>query len=127
MGCGDISFLDGGTLTNSTVVSPQIANGTIQSSTFDNGTITALSSIDDSSLEKLVDGMAKLPANKLAPLLEALLKAVQSVPGSAPTSSEESSLPTTIVGDRTSLMGAPASWQKFGETTFVFPLYKVSA
>lgn len=73
MGCGDISFLEGGTLNNSTLINAQVANAELQSSTFDNGTIKELANIDNSSLEKISDGIANLSTDKLLTLFRALI------------------------------------------------------
>ena len=73
--CGGIDFLQGGTLTGSTIVNSEILSSVIRASEFNGGHITALASIDDSSIHTIVNGILGLPKEQLIAFATALLEA----------------------------------------------------
>lgn len=120
--CGGNEFLQGGTILDSTGVRLHISDSTITGSVIDNAEVNALRSIDEASAGTIADAIAALPDARLAALLQKLTAAMVADPSpTAPPLTEAPNVPTSIVGDRDTMMGAPAAWLKFG--SFVFPAY----
>lgn len=119
--CGGIDFLQGGTITQTTVLNSEILNSAISASTFNSGHITTLASIDEASTTTLIKAILSLPPDQLEAFATALLTAAAGNNGVEPGVSESEALPTTMVGDRKKLLGEPSSWgQLFGKSV---PLY----
>ena len=123
MACGQIEFLEGGVLKNTTLIGANISQSTIQGSVLDASDITQLRSIDADSAAKIADAIAALPPDKLQQLLTAILAAiVASDAGVMPDTTQISSLPTLMYGDsRRGMLGAPDFWMKFGGK--LLPIY----
>lgn len=123
MGCGEIEFLEGGTLKNPTIIGGSISQSTFQGGIVDASDITQLRSIDADSTAKIADALAALPADKLQALLTALLAALAVVDsGVTPDTTKFKSLPTLMYGDsRKGMLGAPDGWMKLGG--MLLPIY----
>lgn len=119
--CGAEGNIEGGSISQSTILDSAILNSTLSNSVFDKGEITNLSSIDDPSVKKIVDGIAKLPAAQLATLAQVLFAAYNSTPITPPKSSDSAVLPTTVIGGRSELLGSPTAWVTMGG--YALPLY----
>lgn len=152
MACGDIRFLEGGTINSSTVVNSQllnsafvsgtvdasqitksdfsegkvadsdIENSTITGSNFDNGRIRDLDAIDAPSAKAIVDAIAVLPKDELMQLASVLFSALTVPMGEQPDTFNDGSISNVIVGNADVTLGAPEQWGQFGE--FVVPMYK---
>lgn len=124
MSCGEINFLEGGTIKSADILSSSILNSNVQNSTIDGASVTNLVDIDDASVQKIVDAIAKLPKDKLKALADALRDEFIITPVPAPAATESSATPTTIVGSREQTLGTPEVWAEYGE--YAIPLYKRS-
>lgn len=123
--CGGIDFLQGGTITSSTIVNSEILSSVIRASEFNCGHITALASIDDSSIQTIVNGILGLPKEQLIAFATALLEAACGGTVGEPGRTSAEPLPTTMVGSRDLLLGAPSAWGTlFGKQV---PLYEGGA
>lgn len=108
--CGEIRFMEGGTIKDATIVSSNIVNSSISSSNLDSSTITNLSSIDSASAKVIMQAIANLSPSDLRILIDALLAAV--VSGGFPSVGEcqNGSMPASILGDNDYVLGKPTGW-----------------
>lgn len=122
--CGNLQFVEGGVIKNSSIINSQITDSIITNSVLQAVRLENLTGLDDISAKVIVDALAALPSDQLAPLVSAILTAFVTSPHSEPVSSiGGGELPTTIYGDRTALLGDPELFVKFGKD-YVIPLYR---
>lgn len=110
--CCSLEFARGGVIDESSVTNSQIVNSTVQASTITASSIEMLASIDTASAVVIAEALAKLSLAQLKSLAEAIHNAHGAVYGAEPvklSSGEE--LPTTVVGQRTFLLGEPDAWE----------------
>lgn len=110
--CCSLEFARGGVIDESSVTNSQIVNSTVQASTITASSIEMLASIDAASAVVIAEALAKLSSAQLKSLAEAIHNAHGAVYGAEPvrpSSGEE--LPTTVVGQRTFLLGEPDAWE----------------
>lgn len=110
--CCSLEFVRGGVIDESSVTNSQIVNSTVQASTITASSIEMLASIDAASAVVIAEALAKLSSAQLKSLAEAIHNAHGAVYGAEPvrpSSGEE--LPTTVVGQRTFLLGEPDAWE----------------
>lgn len=77
MSCGQIDFLEGGTLQNVTIMGGQISSALIQGCALDSCNLTHLRDIDTASAELIAKALMNLPAATLAALARVLYKACE--------------------------------------------------
>lgn len=121
--CCSLEFAKGGVIDESSVTNSQIVNSTVQASTITASSIEMLASIDAASAVVIAEALAKLSSAQLKSLAEAIHNAHGAVYGAEPVrSSSGEELPTTVVGQRTFLLGEPDAWEmrKDGLCTPVF-------
>lgn len=110
--CCSLEFARGGVIDESSVTNSQIVNSTIQASTITASSIEMLASIDAASAVVIAEALAKLSSAQLKSLAEAIHNAHGAVYGAEPVrSSSGEELPTTVVGQRTFLLGEPDAWE----------------
>ena len=110
--CCSLEFARGGVIDESSVTNSQIVNSTVQASTITASSIEMLASIDAASAVVIAEALAKLSSAQLKSLAEAIHNAHGAVYGAEPVrSSSGEELPTTVVGQRTFLLGEPAAWE----------------
>ena len=155
MSCGDLSFVDGGVIQNATVLGSNVTGSDITNSTLDNVTLEHLRDIDnpstqtlaealalhetvngtiaggiaanDQAMRTLVTAMAQLDKLQLMALAKALWDALDfhPKPTTGPSATEAESLPTTVLGSREQLMGAPTQWLE--AESGIIPVYTKGA
>lgn len=110
--CCSLEFARGGVIDESSVTNSQIVNSTVQASTITASSIEMLASIDTASAVVIAEALAKLSLAQLQSLAEAIHNAHGAVYGAEPVrSSSGEELPTTVVGQRTFLLGEPDAWE----------------
>lgn len=110
--CCSLEFARGGVIDESSVTNSQIVNSTVQASTITASSIEMLASIDAASAVVIAEALAKLSSAQLKSLAEAIHNAHGAVYGAEPVrSSSDEELPTTVVGQRTFLLGEPDAWE----------------
>jgi hypothetical protein len=110
--CCSLEFARGGVIDESSVINSQIVNSTVQASTITASSIEMLASIDAASAVVIAEALAKLSSAQLKSLAEAIHNAHGAVYGAEPVrSSSGEELPTTVVGQRTFLLGEPDAWE----------------
>lgn len=110
--CCSLEFARGGVINESSVTNSQIVNSTVQASTITASSIEMLASIDAASAVVIAEALAKLSSAQLKSLAEAIHNAHGAVYGAEPVrSSSGEELPTTVVGQRTFLLGEPDAWE----------------
>lgn len=110
--CCSLEFARGGVIDESSVTNSQIVNSTVQASTITASSIEMLASIDAASAVVIAEALARLSPAQLKSLAEAIHNAHGAVYGAEPVrSSSGEELPTTVVGQRTSLLGEPDAWE----------------
>lgn len=110
--CCSLEFVRGGVIDESSVTNSQIVNSTVQASTITASSIEMLASIDAASAVVIAEALAKLSSAQLKSLSEAIHNAHGAVYGAEPVrSSSGEELPTTVVGQRTFLLGEPDAWE----------------
>ena len=110
--CCSLEFARGGVIDGSSVTNSQIVNSTVQASTITASSIEMLASIDAASAVVIAEALAKLSSAQLKSLAEAIHNAHGAVYGAEPVrSSSGEELPTTVVGQRTFLLGEPDAWE----------------
>lgn len=110
--CCSLEFARGGVIDESSVTNSQIVNSTVQASTITASSIEMLASIDAASAVVIAEALAKLSSAQLKSLAEAIHNAHGAVYGAEPVrSSSGEELPTTVVGQRTFLLGEPDVWE----------------
>lgn len=110
--CCSLEFARGGVIDESSVTNSQIVNSTVQASTITASSIEMLASIDAASAVVIAEALAKLSSAQLKSLAEATHNAHGAVYGAEPVrSSSGEELPTTVVGQRTFLLGEPDAWE----------------
>lgn len=110
--CCSLEFTRGGVIDESSVTNSQIVNSTVQASTITASSIEMLASIDAASAVVIAEALAKLSSAQLKSLAEAIHNAHGAVYGAEPVrSSSGEELPTTVVGQRTFLLGEPDAWE----------------
>lgn len=110
--CGNIEFLSGGTINQSSIVSSTITNSDLTGGTISSAAIESLKSVDSNSAKVIAEALAGMDEASKKALAEALGFAPGV--GQAPASTTEDSLPTEVLGDRDQLLGAPAEWVSIG-------------
>lgn len=110
--CCSLEFARGGVIDESSVTNSQIVNSTVQASTITASSIEMLASIDAASAVVIAEALAKLSSAQLKSLAEAIHNAHGAVYDAEPVrSSSGEELPTTVVGQRTFLLGEPDAWE----------------
>lgn len=110
--CCSLEFARGGVIDESSVTNSQIVNSTVRASTITASSIEMLASIDAASAVVIAEALAKLSSAQLKSLAEAIHNAHGAVYGAEPVrSSSGEELPTTVVGQRTFLLGEPDAWE----------------
>lgn len=110
--CCSLEFARGGVIDESSVTNSQIVNSTVQASTITASSIEMLASIDAASAVVIAEALARLSPAQLKSLAEAIHNAHGAVYGAEPVrSSSREELPTTVVGQRTFLLGEPDAWE----------------
>lgn len=110
--CCSLEFARGGVIDESSVTNSQIVNSTVQASTITASSIEMLASIDAASAVVIAEALAKLSSAQLKSLAEAIHNAHGAVYGAEPVrSSSGEELPTTVVGQRSFLLGEPDAWE----------------
>ena len=84
MSCGEINFLEGGTLKNTSVIGGTINQAVVQGCAVDACNITNLRDIDNASAEAIMTAISKLPPSVLRLLAEALYASAECPPGFPP-------------------------------------------
>lgn len=121
--CGAIEFLKYGAISESDIVNSRITNSTVSSSELTACSLQKLASLDVESAQRIADTIAALPVEQLTALAAAIAKALPAAPlGAAPQETEDTGLPTTVLGDRAKLLGQPSEWLQYKD--FVVPAYK---
>lgn len=77
MSCGQINFLEGGTLKDVTLLNGSATGLTMQGGSIDSSGITNLTFIDERSVQALADALGSLPPPYLAKLAHALEQALR--------------------------------------------------
>lgn len=108
--CGEIRFMEGGTIKDATIVSSNIVNSSISSSNLDSSTITNLSAIDSASARVIMQAIANLSPSDLQVLINALLAAMVSSGMSSDGACSAGDMPASILGGSAYVLGKPAGW-----------------
>lgn len=121
--CGEIRFLEGGTIVDSTIATSNITQSSVSNSTVDTSSITNLTSVDDASALKIVQAIAALPPSELQILANAVQELLTtSVPvSSVYTKCTNGVIPGAVYGGADTLLGKPAQFATFGDG--VVPVY----
>lgn len=119
--CGEIRFMEGGTIKDATILNSQMVNSVISSSTIDSSSITNLSSIDSASARVIMQAIAALPPSDLRVLIDALLAAMLASSSAADGQCLGDSIPATMLGHDDYLLGAPDGWLSISNG--VVPVY----
>lgn len=113
MGCcsdSSSSVTTGGVIKGSDVISCDIVNSSFTSGTLDSVAITNLTSLDNASAKTIVEAFINnLTAAQLSALAQKIIDSIEAS-GSAPTTTVDKSLPTTMFGRRTAILGTPEKW-----------------
>lgn len=109
--CGEIRFMEGGTIKDATILSSSIVNSSISSSVLDSSSITNLSSIDSASVRVIMQAIAALSPADLQVLIQALLDAMVAAGGvfTSPACSA-GNMPAAYLGDDDYFLGKPDGW-----------------
>lgn len=110
--CGDSysSVTTGGVIKSSDVISCDIVNSSFTSGTLDSVAITNLTSLDNASAKTIVEAFINnLTAAQLSALAQKIIDSIEAA-GSAPSTTVDQSLPTTMFGRRTAILGTPKKW-----------------
>ncbi len=122
--CGSLQFFEGGTIKGASIINSQITDSIISNSTIQSAKLETLTSIDSYSTKVIADAIAALPPDQLAPLVNAIMAAFTTSPQIEPAlGTGDGSLPTSVYGDRSSLLGKPQMFGKFGPD-YVVPLFR---
>ena len=106
MSCTNNGPIQGGLITESRITDSKISDSTITNSTFDNGGVR----LDEESATDI----AAATADKVLNTLE--------VSGADIAPAAKMELPTSVVGDRSALMGKPAGYIRI--KGYLIPVYK---
>lgn len=114
--CGEIRFMEGGTLKDSTVLSSSVVNSTVSNSTIESTTITH-STVDSDTAANIIQQIVQLPESTLKILVDAIAARLSAdvLPAGAavsPVSCAAGSMPATIIGDDNAVLGVPGGWIK---------------
>lgn len=110
-GCGSDAPVRGGLFAESTIVSATIQSSVLSASVLDSSKITNLTGVDELSAMTVANALAALTPDQLAVLARAISSAMPNTEaGVRPTEVTGDSLPTTIVGRRTLVLGEPTGW-----------------
>lgn len=110
-GCGADAPMRGGLFAESSIVSATIQGSAISASVLDSSRITNLTELDEGSALTVANALAKLSPDQLAVLARAISSAMPNTEaGSRPAETVGDSLPTTLVGRRTMVLGEPTGW-----------------
>lgn len=113
MGCcsgSSSSVTTGGVIKGSDVISCGIVNSTFQTGTVDGCAMTNLTSLDNASAKTIVEAFINnLTSAQLSALAQKIIASIEAT-GSAPTTTVDKSLPTTMFGKRTAVLGTPEKW-----------------
>ncbi len=122
--CGNLQFVEGGTIKGSSIINSQITDSIISNSTLQSVKIESILSIDSSSAKVIADAISALPADQLTTLVNAILAAFIASPQADPAvGTGVGELPTTVYGDRSALLGKPQMFAKFGPD-YIIPLFR---
>ena len=122
-GCGNMSFMEGGTLKSVSILQSSILSSRISSSNFDSMTIESIAEIQKSATKTIVDAIASLSPEELTGLATALFSAIKTSTKVNPVETEANELPTTVLGSREKLLGKPDHWVVMADGVSV-PAYK---
>lgn len=120
--CGSIEYLSGGTVNQASILNSQITSSEVSNSTLKTCAIESLTSVDDASAQVIADALAALPSNKLQALVEALMQSMSFTDATAPDTSEDKAIPTTMYGTRNAILGTPVRWKQLPDGS-VIPCY----
>lgn len=113
MGCcsdSSSSVTTGGVIKGSDVISCDIVNSTFQAGTVDGCAMTNLTSLDNASAKTIVEAFINnLTSAQLSALAQKIIASIEAT-GSAPATTVDKSLPTTMFGKRTAVLGTPEKW-----------------
>ena len=113
--CGEIRFLEGGTISESNVVSSAISNSTVTNSTISASTIENLLEVDAATAETVADAIAELSANDIKTLADALLASIEPGVSSPDSECTNGVLPGQYIGVSADVfLGAPVGWVSIG-------------
>lgn len=127
--CGNLQYVEGGTIRGASILNSQVDSSEISNAVVKASKIEALAGVDDVSAQTIANALSALPTAQLTALASALQKATAITPdtpteeGNAPTSTDKNSLPTVVLGDRSSLLGNPVKWIKSADG-MVVPCYR---
>ena len=121
--CGEIRFLEGGTIVDSTIATSNITQSSVSNSTVDTSSITNLTSVDDASALKIVQAIAALPPSELQILVNVIQELLAAtVPASdVDTTCTNGVIPGAVYGGTDALLGKPVQFAAFGNG--VVPVY----
>lgn len=109
MSCTNNGPIQGGLITESRITDSKISDSEITNSTFDNGAITGGVRLDEESATDI----AAATADKVLNTLE--------VSGADIVPAAKMELPTSVVGDRSALLGKPAGYIRI--KGYLIPVY----
>ena len=123
--CGSVDFLSGGTIHNSNIYDSRISGSTFENGVIKSSSIESLTAIDQASAVSIANALTSLSASQLKDLAEALFAALGDKVSitEGPALSTAAPIPTEIAGNRSSLLGAPDGYAKFG-ADYVVPVYR---
>lgn len=123
MNCGEISFMDGGTLNSATITNSTVQGSVINGSHIEASGLYKVTEVDDATAQVIATAISELGTEDLRALAKAIADAMPVVePVLGPDRTQEESLPTEIAGDRRFLLGAPNGWLKLRGV--IVPAYK---
>ena len=108
--CGEIRFMEGGTIKDATIVSSSIVNSSISSSNVDSSSVTNLTSIDSASARVILQAIANLSPSELRVLTDALLAAMMSGATATDGVCLADSMPARVLGGDDYVLGVPEGW-----------------
>lgn len=114
----------GGGFGNGPLTGGDISHSTIMNSTLTGVTLENLANVDEASALKIFNALLALDPAILKRLIDAVAQGAGGVVTSpkAPTETDEAFLPTTVLGNRTKLLGEPAVY--FEQGGFIIPGYR---
>lgn len=110
-GCGDIDYVDGGTINNATVTNSTVQGSEINGSVVRASQLMEITSVDAKAAQTIADAVGALDAEKLQTLAKAILAAMPTPAATTgPKAEKMDYLPTDVIGSRRALLGAPNGW-----------------
>lgn len=120
--CGEIRFMEGGTLKDSTILNSSITNSVVSNSTVESSTITN-STVDDATANSIIQAISHLRVRERRVLTDALLEALLSTTAKVGTiDCHAGNVPAFILGGDDYALGKPAGWLRIGNGAL--PVYE---